>query len=145
MLPLGGMLVRSCPCKMFSYVSWVGIFLYGGFSLCSLYYLISFSGFTSRHQHIFVLTGYPWQLGNQHLGQVVSCRIKKHTGRCGTLRDIVNRSDSSHRYSLLTVTFWDFLVVQWFRLHAPNAGGSGSIPGQGTKIPLVTKIPCANT
>ena len=27
------------------------------------------------------------------------------------------------------------LVVQWLRLHAPNAGDPGSIPGQGTKIP----------
>ena len=26
------------------------------------------------------------------------------------------------------------LVVQWLRLHTPNAGGRGSIPGQGTKI-----------
>ena len=25
------------------------------------------------------------------------------------------------------------LVVQWLRLHIPNAGGPGSIPGQGTK------------
>ena len=25
------------------------------------------------------------------------------------------------------------LVVQWVRLHAPNAGGLGSIPGQGTR------------
>ena len=25
------------------------------------------------------------------------------------------------------------LVVQWLRLHAPNAGGSGSIPGQGAR------------
>ena len=25
------------------------------------------------------------------------------------------------------------LVAQWFRLHAPNAGGTGSIPGQGTR------------
>ncbi|TEA29141.1 hypothetical protein DBR06_SOUSAS10510114, partial [Sousa chinensis] len=24
------------------------------------------------------------------------------------------------------------LVGQWVRLHAPNAGGSGSIPSQGT-------------
>ena len=28
-----------------------------------------------------------------------------------------------------------FLVVQWLRLHASNARGTGSIPGQGTKIP----------
>ena len=27
------------------------------------------------------------------------------------------------------------LVVQWLRLRVPNAGGVGSIPGQGTKIP----------
>ena len=25
------------------------------------------------------------------------------------------------------------LVVQWLRFHAPNAGGLGSIPGQGTR------------
>ena len=25
------------------------------------------------------------------------------------------------------------LAVQWLRLHAPNAGGMGSIPGQGTR------------
>ena len=25
-------------------------------------------------------------------------------------------------------------VVQWLRLHAPNAGGQASIPGQGTKM-----------
>ncbi|TEA40834.1 hypothetical protein DBR06_SOUSAS19710043, partial [Sousa chinensis] len=28
------------------------------------------------------------------------------------------------------------LVVQWLRLHAPNAGGLGSIPGQGTRSPM---------
>ena len=27
-----------------------------------------------------------------------------------------------------------FLVVQWLRLCAANAGGRGSIPGRGTKI-----------
>ena len=27
------------------------------------------------------------------------------------------------------------LVVQWLRLQASTAGGMGSIPGQGTKIP----------
>ncbi|TEA30634.1 hypothetical protein DBR06_SOUSAS4110079, partial [Sousa chinensis] len=43
------------------------------------------------------------------------------------------------------------LVVQWLRLCSPNAGGPGSIPGQGTrshmpqlKIPhAVMKIPHA--
>ena len=32
-----------------------------------------------------------------------------------------------------TVTGGISLVVQWLRLHAPNAGGPGSIPGQGTR------------
>ena len=27
------------------------------------------------------------------------------------------------------------LVVQWLRIHAPNAGGTGSVPGWGIKIP----------
>ena len=31
------------------------------------------------------------------------------------------------------------LAVQWLRLHTPNAGGTGSIPGQGTKIPRVAQ------
>ena len=30
------------------------------------------------------------------------------------------------------------LVVQWFRLSAYHAGGTGSIPGRGTKIPHAT-------
>ena len=29
--------------------------------------------------------------------------------------------------------FRTYLVVQWLRLHTPNAGGLGSIPGQGTR------------
>ena len=29
----------------------------------------------------------------------------------------------------------DFLGVKWLRLNASTAGGVGSIPGQGTKIP----------
>ena len=41
----------------------------------------------------------------------------------------------SYNYSV-TNKEWDFgisLVAQWLRLHAPNAGGLGSIPGQGTR------------
>ena len=30
---------------------------------------------------------------------------------------------------------WASLVVQWLRLHALNAGDTGSNPGRGTKIP----------
>ena len=33
------------------------------------------------------------------------------------------------------------LAVQWLRLHAPNAGGPGSMPGQGTRahMPVATR------
>ena len=36
------------------------------------------------------------------------------------------------------------LVVQWIRLYAPNAGGPGSIPGQGTRSHMhaATKTQC---
>ena len=30
---------------------------------------------------------------------------------------------------------WNSLELQWLRLWASKAGGVGSIPGQGTKIP----------
>ncbi|TEA38501.1 hypothetical protein DBR06_SOUSAS110406, partial [Sousa chinensis] len=29
------------------------------------------------------------------------------------------------------------LIVQWLRLHAPNAGGPGSIPGQRTRSQML--------
>ena len=42
---------------------------------------------------------------------------------------------------------WDFLVVQWIRLHTPNAGDPGSIPGRGTRshMPAATKSSHAST
>ena len=33
------------------------------------------------------------------------------------------------------------LAVQWLKLHASTAGGTGSIPGQGTVIPNATWQP----
>ena len=32
------------------------------------------------------------------------------------------------------------MAVQWLRLRAFNAGGMGSIPGRGTKIPHATCV-----
>ena len=32
-----------------------------------------------------------------------------------------------------------FLAVQWLRLQTPIAGGAGSIPARGTKIPQATQ------
>ena len=47
----------------------------------------------------------------------------------------------------MVVFFFFFLMaclgtsqaVQWLRLHASTAGGTGLIPGQGTKIPQTTE------
>ena len=36
------------------------------------------------------------------------------------------------------------LVLQWLRLHAPNAGGLGSTPGQGTRSHMLQLRPCAD-
>ena len=40
------------------------------------------------------------------------------------------RTPNGHRKSIAGTS----LVVQWLRLQASTAGGTGSIPGQGTKI-----------
>ena len=34
----------------------------------------------------------------------------------------------------------NILVVKWLRLHASTAGGAGSIPGRGTKIPQAMQL-----
>ena len=39
--------------------------------------------------------------------------------------------------------FGTSLVVQWLRLQAPNAGGQGSIPGQGTRSHMLQLRPRA--
>ena len=36
-------------------------------------------------------------------------------------------------HHLKLIHFWASLVVHWLRLQAPNAGGLGLIPGQGTR------------
>ena len=42
--------------------------------------------------------------------------------------------------------FGTFLVLQWLRLRAPNAGGPGSIPGQGNRfcMPQLKDLACRN-
>ena len=47
-----------------------------------------------------------------------------------------NTKTNSNWISDLNVKKWGgSLVVQWLRPHTFNAGGTGSIPDQGTKIP----------
>ena len=64
---------------------------------------------------------------------------------CGRAVDVLVRRKGmlfkySVQYSVDRDSIWvnvnlggTSLVVQWLRLHAPNAGGPGSIPGQGTR------------
>ena len=44
-----------------------------------------------------------------------------------------NQSFKSERPEFKKSKAGTSLVVQWLRLHAPNAGGPGSIPSQGTR------------
>ena len=85
----------------------------------------------------------------------------------GTLKNSLSmtnkgRENSRKRFFVLfdlkALTVRNSLLVQWLRLHTPNAEGLGSIPGQGTrshmpqlrvrmlqlKIPQL-KISCATT
>ena len=43
------------------------------------------------------------------------------------------RFPTKARFSIKTTTLRTSLLVQWLRLYIPNAGGQGSIPGQGTR------------
>ena len=43
------------------------------------------------------------------------------------------------KLSILDVILGTSLVVQWLRLRAPNAGGPGSIPGQGTRSRMLQR------
>ena len=46
------------------------------------------------------------------------------------------REDTSGSENIHTLkTDWDFLAAQWLRFHTSISGGTGLIPGQGTKIP----------
>ena len=53
---------------------------------------------------------------------------------CVVLFVIVSLALLTDSQSFKMERFGTSLVVQWLRLHAPNAGGMGSIPGLGTKI-----------
>ena len=46
-----------------------------------------------------------------------------------------NKKVSSYKSISCSVDFWTSLVVQWLRLCASTAGGTGSVPAWGTKIP----------
>ena len=55
---------------------------------------------------------------------------------------------NSPQSQLKTAAWGNSLVVQWLRLHTPNAGGLGLIPGQGTRSYMLqwrSKIPHAAT
>ena len=53
---------------------------------------------------------------------------------------------TSSSVGCVSKVFGESLVVQWLRLHAPNAGDLGLTPGQGSRSHIEQlKIPCAAT
>ena len=46
---------------------------------------------------------------------------------------LVFNEDTQFQLGKLKTVLGTSLAVQWLRLHAPNAGGWGSITGQGTR------------
>ena len=58
--------------------------------------------------------------------------IDSHTGQ--------NKMNTKYKNEITSGTS---LVVQWVRIHSPNARGPGSIPGQGTRshMHVTTKSP----
>ena len=46
--------------------------------------------------------------------------------------------------NIIKATYGTSLVVQWLRLHVPNAGSLGSIPGQGTRSHMPQEPTCLN-
>ena len=58
---------------------------------------------------------------------------------------IIHRLKSSSPFKFKPGHAGTFLVVQWLRYHTPNAGGLGSIPGQGTRSHNQLKIPQATS
>ena len=58
---------------------------------------------------------------------------------CNPLVTPLGRVSPGVCYILLKYCCWGTsLAVQWLRLCASNAGGAGSIPGRGTKVPHAT-------
>ena len=52
---------------------------------------------------------------------------------------ILRKNQTNPTEGLFKITGWGTsLAVQWLRLCTPNAGGTGSISGRGTKIPHAT-------
>ena len=47
--------------------------------------------------------------------------------------ELREHSGSSIKLAKQNKKDWIFLVVQWLKLCAPNAGGQGSLPGQGNR------------
>ena len=48
-------------------------------------------------------------------------------------------NNSESKNLVIKILFWGTsLAVQWLRLHTSSAGGVGSIPGRGTKVPNAT-------
>ena len=84
---------------------------------------------------LWVFSGrYAWRL---ELGQSTDTRAAGSGGEeaTGITTSPQRRADWSLSLRSLKCRSWDFSAVQWLRLHASIAGGTGSIPGWATQIP----------
>ena len=76
-----------------------------------------------------------------HVGLFIEQHVSSRTARGPATRlescilNLVTKVKSQNPYCIPLVRSKsrDFLVVQWLRLHAPSAGGLGSIHGRGTR------------
>ena len=71
--------------------------------------------------------------------KIAELSLWSHETNNGILADNTHHKWKKEAFVLKIVKYKEFsLVVQWLRLHVSTVGGSGSIPGWGTKIPHVT-------
>ena len=65
--------------------------------------------------------------------------IIKAVRKLATEGKFLNLRKSIYQKNTINIIPRTSLAVQWLRFHASNAGGPGSIPGRGTKIPQATQ------
>ena len=78
--------------------------------------------------------------GAHSIMQVMSLKFKLHSLHSKSTSGLTYTAEPGHqKYNMGTS-----LVIQWLRLCAPDAGGLGLIPGQGTRSHIPQLRPSTN-